>query len=367
VPTDQPPLPSRLDDFAIGQALGSGAMARVLDAVERKSGRPVAIKLLDGSARGSHELRERLAREARLLASVESPHVSRLLDHGWEGDQPFLVLERLRGETLADTLRREGRVTVGRLVEWVEQLLVGVRDCHRVNVIHRDIKPANIFLAEPESTGSGEPTVKLIDFGVARLNDIVSVGSGLTNTHHLIGSVGYMAPEQFESARNVGPAADIYGVGVVIFRCVTGRLPFVSRSLAVLTKLKCEAAAPLVSTVPGAVQSDALDQLVARALALNPTDRFPSASEMLEEWWRVAASLDRGDMPAVDVAFDEDEWVSTLVESLANVPPSGSGFPSSTLRVVAVRAPEEDMKTDPDLRRPSDASIPAGQDPPAER
>jgi serine/threonine-protein kinase len=367
VPTDQPPLPSRLEDFAIGEALGTGAMARVLEAVERKSGRPVAIKLLDGSARGSHELRERLAREARLLASVESPHVSRLLDHGWEGDQPFLVLERLRGETLADTLRREGRIPVGRLVEWVEQLLVGVRDCHRVNVIHRDIKPANIFLAQPETPGSGEPTVKLIDFGVARLNDIVSVGSGLTNTHHLIGSVGYMAPEQFESARNVGPPADIYGVGVVIFRCVTGRLPFVSRSLAVLTKLKCEAAAPLVSSVTGAIQSDALDGLVSRALALKPADRFPSASEMLEEWWRVAASLDRGDLPAVDVAFDEDEWVSTLVESLASVPPGGSGFPSSTLRVVAVRAPDEDMKTDPDLRRPSDASIPASQDPPAER
>jgi serine/threonine-protein kinase len=338
-------------------------MARVLEAVERKSGRPVAIKLLDGSARGSHELRERLAREARLLASVESPHVSRLLDHGWEGEQPFLVLERLRGETLADLLRREGRIPVGRLVDWIEQLLVGVRDCHRVNVIHRDIKPANIFLAE--APGSSEATVKLIDFGVARLNDIVSVGSGLTNTHHLIGSVGYMAPEQFESARNVGPPADIYGVGVVIFRCVTGRLPFVSRSLAALTKLKCEATAPLVSTVQGAVQSDALDELVSRALSLNPAQRFGSASEMLQEWWRVAASLDRGDLPAVDVAFDEDEWVSTLVESLANVPPGGSGFSSSTLRV-AVRAPDDDMKTDPDLRRPSDASISTGQDPPAE-
>jgi serine/threonine-protein kinase len=347
-------------------------MARVLEGVERKSGRPVAIKLLDGSARGSHELRERLAREARLLASVESPHVSRLLDHGWEGEQPFLVLERLRGETLADMLRREGRIAVGRLVDWVEQLLVGVRDCHRVNIIHRDIKPANIFLAQADaerdkstpSPSPREPTVKLIDFGVARLNDIVSVGSGLTNTHHLIGSVGYMAPEQFESARNVGPPADIYAVGVVIFRCVTGRLPFVSRSLAALTKLKCEAMAPRVSTVPGAIQSDALDELVSRALALKPGDRFGSASEMLQEWWRVAASLDRGDMPAVDVAFDEDEWVSTLVESLASAP--SSSFSSSTLRV-AVRTLEEDMKTDPDLRRPSDASIPAGQDPPAER
>jgi serine/threonine-protein kinase len=292
--------------------------------------------------------------------------VSSLLGHGWDGEQPFLVLERLRGETLADLLRREGRLGVARLVDWIEQLLIGVRDCHRASIIHRDIKPANIFLAT--SPAGGEPTVKLIDFGVARIDEIVSASSGLTNTHHLIGSVGYMAPEQLESARNVAPAADLYAVGVVIFRCLTGRLPFIGRSFQVLMKLKCESTPPLVSSLPGSIQSALLDAFVARALDRDPLERFAEAGEMLEEWWRVAAALDR-DAPVgeVEVVFDEDEWVNTLVESLGHAAMS-AGFPSSTMKI-AVRTLEEDLKTDPDIRGPTDsASTPVRprHDPPAE-
>jgi serine/threonine-protein kinase len=358
-----------LEHFDLGAPIGSGAMARVYAAVERKTGRPVAIKLLDSSARRSRELRERLAREARLLASVQSPHVTRLFGHGWDGNQPFLVLERLEGETLAELLRREGRVATARLGEWVEQLLLGVRDCHRAKIIHRDVKPGNIFLAatKPPAGGGGEPPkVKLIDFGVARLADFVNQGSGLTNTHHILGSVGYMAPEQFESARNVGPAADVYAVGVVIFRCLTGRLPFLGGNLLAFTRLKCEGTAPPVSSVAGALRNEALDALVARALERDPAKRFASASQMLEEWWRVAAALER-EAPGVeiDVTFDEDEWVNTLAESVAQAG-AGGGFSSATLRV-AVRFPDDE--TDPEILRPTDSSIAAAQprqDPPAD-
>ena len=311
--------PVPLDEYDIREPLGSGASARVFDAVHKQTGRSVAIKLLDSASRGSRELRERMAREAVVLASVASPHVSRLLGYGWESDQPFLVLERLHGETLADVLRRESRLGAARLVDWVEQLLIGVRDCHRANVIHRDIKPANIFL-EQTGQGEGEPIVKLIDFGVARLNEIASAGTSLTSTHHLIGSMGYMAPEQLEYAKGVGPTADIYAVGVVIFRCVTGRLPFIGRSFEALTKLKCEGTPPALSSLPGVTPNELLDAFVAQALSRDPQLRFASAIEMLEAWWRVAAALDREAQPAapqagVDVVFDEDEWVNTIAES----------------------------------------------------
>ena len=306
--------PVSLDDYELRDALGSGAMARVFDAIHRATGEAVAIKLLDAAARQSHELRERMAREAVLLASVESPHVARLLGFGWEGEQPFLVLERLEGETLADVLRRESRIAPGRLHEWVEQLLIGVRDCHRVNVIHRDIKPANIFLVR----GAGGSTVKLIDFGVARLNEIASAGASLTSTHHLIGSMGYMAPEQLEYAKGVGPTADLYAVGVVIFRCLTGQLPFTGRSFEILTRLKCEGTPPLVSSVEGMQHNGLIDAFVARALSRDPGARFATAGEMLEHWWRVGAAIDRAAPPAdLEVVFDEDEWVSTLAESFA--------------------------------------------------
>jgi serine/threonine-protein kinase len=317
--------PVSLDDYELRDALGSGAMARVFEAIHRATGEPVAVKLLDAAARQSHELRERMAREAVLLASVESPHVARLLGFGWEGEQPFLILERLEGETLADVLRRESRVAPGRLHEWVEQLLIGVRDCHRVNVIHRDIKPANIFLVRAPGLSGGAPappgagtTVKLIDFGVARLNEIASAGASLTSTHHLIGSMGYMAPEQLEYAKGVGPTADLYAVGVVIFRCLTGQLPFTGRSFEILTRLKCEGTPPLVSSVEGMEHNGLVDAFVARALSRDPGARFASAGEMLEHWWRVGAAIDRAAPPAdVEVVFDEDEWVSTLAESFA--------------------------------------------------
>jgi serine/threonine-protein kinase len=296
-------------------------MARVFDAVHKKTGLPVAVKLLDEASRESvqlTELRERMAREAVLLASLQSPHVSQLLGYGWDGTQPFLVLERLLGETLADVLRRDGRLTMAQLVDWIEQLLVGVRDCHREHIIHRDIKPANIFLAR--TSERAEPVLKLIDFGLARLariaaEDQVSGELGLTSTYHVIGSMGYMAPEQLESARSAGPAADLYAVGVVVFRCVTGRLPFVERGLAALTRLKCEATAPRISSLPGVVPNELLDAFVARALSRAPDQRFSCAGEMLEQWWRVGAALDReAPIPRIDVVFTDDEWGSTLVE-----------------------------------------------------
>ncbi len=358
--------PVPLDDFDIREPLGSGAMARVFEAIHKQSGKPVSIKLLDAAARGSRELRERMAREAVVLASLQSPHVSRLLGYGWESEQPFLVLERLEGETLADVLRREKRLAAARLVDWVEQLLVGVRDCHRANVIHRDIKPANIFL---EKRDGAEPVVKLIDFGVARLNEIANLGTSLTSTHHLIGSVGYMAPEQLEYAKGVGPTADIYAIGVVIFRCVSGRLPFIGRSFDVLTKLKTEATAPVLSTLPGVPPNPALDAFLARALSREPRERFDSATAMLEEWWRVAAALERDTvLPEIEVVWDEDEWVNTMAESLAK---SGShasqasiatapGGPSSTsMRAALVRNMVDDMEaaTDPQMTRPSEGQL----------
>jgi serine/threonine-protein kinase len=360
--------PVSLDDFELREHLGSGASARVFDAVHKASGRPVAIKLLDAASRGSREMRERMEREAVVLASVTSPHVSRLLGYGWESDQPFLVLERLQGETLADVLRREGRLGVARLVDWVEQLLIGVRDCHRANVIHRDIKPANIFL-ESTGHGEGEPIVKLIDFGVARLNEIASAGTSLTSTHHLIGSMGYMAPEQLEYAKGVGPTADLYAVGVVIFRCMTGRLPFIGRSFEALTKLKCEGTAPALSSLPGVIPNQLLDEFVAKALSRDPEQRFGSAIEMLEAWWRVAAALDRdAEVPAIDVVFDEDDWVNTIVESLSR---SGSNpRPSASLQAARIRTLDMDLEapTDPEMQRPTDRQIVAASEvePPTE-
>jgi eukaryotic-like serine/threonine-protein kinase len=317
--------PSCLSDYAIAGPLGSGATARVFEATHIRTGRVVAIKVLEPSSRDSHELQMRLEREARALAGVRSPHVGRIFGVGWEAGQPFLVLERLNGETLADVIKRERTIASRSLADWIEQLLLGVRDIHAANVIHRDIKPANIFLVaggDSEIAVRGERTeqvlVKLIDFGVARLKEIALDGASLTSTHHLIGSMGYMAPEQLEYAKGVGPQADLYAVGIVVFRCLTGRLPHMGRSFEALHRMKVDKDPPTLSETLAMPLSASLEEFVAKALARKPEERFASAKEMLEAWWRVASALDRDFPQAPDLPVDEYdiefEDSSTIVE-----------------------------------------------------
>jgi serine/threonine protein kinase len=327
--------PLTLSDFELGGPLGTGATSHVFSATHRTTGRGVAVKMLEPSHRNSAEMRTRLQREAIMLAGVQSPHVGKVLGFGYEEEQPFLVLERLRGETLADLLKREGRVPLDRLSAWVEQLLVGVRDCHTAGVIHRDIKPANIFLENADGGGggggggTGAAAVKLIDFGVARLKEIAQQGRSLTSTHHLLGSMGYMAPEQFQNAKRVGPQADVYAIGVVIFRSVAGRLPFVSRSFETLIKMKVETPSPVLSTMPGVGRNELLDAFVQTALAPHPSSRFDNGHQMLEAWWRVAAALDRDALflDGVEIVFEfEDDFeVSTDVVANGNREGTGEG------------------------------------------
>jgi serine/threonine-protein kinase len=274
-----------------------------------------------------------------MLSGVSSRHVGRILGFGYEKEQPFLVLERLVGETLDTLMKRDGPPPRRRLFEWIGQLLLGVHDCHQAGVIHRDIKPGNIFLVQE---GNGGAFVKLIDFGVARIREIANVGVSLTSTHHLIGSMGYMAPEQFLNARGVGPAADLYAVGVVLFRCYTGQLPFLHRSLERVIKMKCEQEPPALSSIPGVSSHPALDTFVATALAREPSHRFRTAREMLDQWSRVVRALEdqadpHRDEPGthadggVDVVFEDENANTTLVDASPAIRQSPlDAFPASS-------------------------------------
>jgi serine/threonine protein kinase len=333
-----PPLqPAKLTDFKMAGALGSGATAKVYEAVHIASGRAVAIKILEPSQSGT-EMRERFAREAVLLAGVASKHVGNIVGFGFERGQPFLVLERLHGETLDAKLRRDGPVALPIAVRWIEQLLVGVRDCHDQQIIHRDIKPSNIFLHRD----GFEEIVKLIDFGVARLREATGDSGGLTSTNHLIGSMGYMAPEQFNNAKSVGFTADLYAIGVVIFRTLTGRLPFVSRSLEAVIKMKAEQPAPAVSSMPDMPRNVLLDWFVKKTMARDPADRFQNAREMLEHWWNVMASLDE------EGATDVMRGIGRVDESYAGPLLRGTDLPQ-----VISAEPDHDAEEDRTVRRRS--------------
>jgi eukaryotic-like serine/threonine-protein kinase len=353
--------PAKLSDFAMAGALGTGTTAKVWEAVHKGSGRPVAIKVMEQSSSGG-EMRERFAREALLLADVESRHVGKILGFGFEKGQPFLVLERLQGETLDAKLRRDGPVAPPIAVRWIEQLIVGVRDCHDAKVIHRDIKPSNIFL---HHDGFDE-TVKLIDFGVARLREITGELGGLTSTHHLIGSMGYMAPEQFKNAKSVGYQADLYAVGVVIYRTLTGRLPFVSRSLDAIIRMKTEQSPPAISSMAGVIQNPLLDWFVQRAMMREPEGRFQSAREMLEQWWNVMASLDEEGTTDImrGIGRVDESYAGPLHHRPASRPEPDDAHPANdderTIRKQPVPLPSgRSFGRDPSARPPPEAPAPA--------
>jgi serine/threonine-protein kinase len=339
--------PSRLQDFRLEAKIGVGSTARVFEAHHLPTGRKVAVKMLEPAASGSSEHRERLAREALLLAEVTSPHVGRILGYGYDHDNPFLVLERLVGETLDEFLKREKFPAPEQLIGWIEELLIGVRDIHAVGIVHRDIKPSNVFLSGPKlATAGGDQkiTVKLIDFGVARLREMAHVTDALTTPSHVIGSLGYMAPEQFHRARGVTPAADLYAIGVVVYRALTGRLPFTDHSLERVIRMKTEEQAPRVSA-SGKVQPDSpLDLFVAKALQRQAGDRFQSAREMLEAWWVAteAAAIEPPPPPAtvegMDIVFEDEQPITSevadaLLETLTGPAPEMSehGAPSRSV------------------------------------
>jgi eukaryotic-like serine/threonine-protein kinase len=337
--------PAKLAEFQIGGSLlGAGTTARVYEAVHTPSGRSVAIKVLEPSQAGG-ELRERFAREALLLSGVESRHVGAILGFGFDKGQPFLVLERLHGETLDAKLRRDGPVPVPSALQWTEQLLIGMRDCHDAKVIHRDVKPSNIFLHKD----TFDEVVKLIDFGVARLREITGETGGLTSSSHLIGSMGYMAPEQFRNAKTVNFTADLYAVGVVIFRMLTGRLPFVSRSIDAVIRMKSEQQPPPVSSMPATPQNPLLDWYVQKAMAREPAARFQSAREMLEQWHAVMASFDdEGATEVGRVIGRVDESYAGPVPRPPSLHPASEKPSDRTVREVApVTQPSPEGKGDP--------------------
>lgn len=344
---------AKLSDFRLGGRLGDGSSARVYEGVHIATGRPVAIKVVaDHALLEGQEVRERFAREALLLAGVESRYVNKILGFGFERGRPFLVLDRLRGETLDAKLRRDGAVPPLIAARWTEQLISGVRDCHAAQILHRDIKPSNLFLHREhgrehegrEHQGREHERAEvltLIDFGVARLMQLAG-DTDLTSPGDLIGSMGYMAPEQFERAQAVGWPADLYAVGVVVFRMFTGRLPFVSRSLEAAIRMKLAEPVPLVSSV-SQMRSAALDAFVLKATARDPAARFQSAREMLEDWSTVVPALE----DAVDHAVttvrvgpgDASEGAGTLASAHDVSLPESSEVPTLSRRAASAAQP----------------------------
>lgn len=273
--------------WRIARQLGRGAVGAVFEAHDR-DGQRVAIKVLHGEWRQNEQVVERFAREARVLMRLTNEHVGKLLDVGnldeEQGDLPYLVLEYLEGRDLDEHLR-EGPVAFRQAFAWGADACEGVAEAHALGVIHRDLKPSNLFLAN----GSGNPQVKVLDFGIAAGEPASGLPSRLTNVESLLGSPAYMAPEQMMSSADVDARSDIWSMGALLYHSVTGHLPFPGAGhLEIFSKAMMRPPVPMrahVKDTPPEVEA-----VILKCLRKQRTDRFASMHELATALRSVAAA-----------------------------------------------------------------------------
>jgi tetratricopeptide (TPR) repeat protein len=278
--------------FAVERLAGSGGMGMVFQALDRVTGERIALKVLQ-SETSQHS--DRFEREARILAELFHTRIVRYVAHGHTPEgKHWLAMEWLDGEDLADRLRGEV-LTVAEAVGVTRCAAEALAEAHARGIVHRDIKPSNLFLP------SGElDRLKVLDFGIAHLNFATRA---MTRTGMTLGTPGYMAPEQARGDREVGPPADVFALGCVLFECLTGRPPFVGEHMmAVLAKVLLEEA-PHVRELRAEVPVE-LDRLVARMLTKDAKLRPSGAGDVIR------------DLDALDSAIPA-ERTSTRTQALA--------------------------------------------------
>jgi eukaryotic-like serine/threonine-protein kinase len=246
----------------------------------------VAVKLLLDRALGRESALRRFRREARALARLHHPNIVAVYDYGAiEPHGAFLVMERIRGRTLREELRSRGPLPGPEAAEWFEPLLLGIEAAHEEGVIHRDLKPENLARVRPEY---GPPTVKILDFGVAKLQPIDTASDHLTASGAVIGTLGYMSPEQL-GGHELDARTDLFAIGVIVVETLTGRWPFQGTTYGELL------AAIVLEPYhfPGTtVQARNLDAVLQRCLAKDPRGRFSRAADLGRELLPALRNLD---------------------------------------------------------------------------
>ncbi len=282
-------------------------------------GSPVAVKFLDARLADSSAFVARFEREARAAASIQSPHVVQVYDFGVDNGTPYLAMELLRGEDLRTRLRRMGRLSLGTTAGLVVQVGKALRRAHEAGIIHRDIKPGNLFLARSDD----EEVLKVLDFGIAKEAD--QTIDEHTRTGELVGSPHYVSPEQARGQRDLDHRSDVWSVGVIIFRMLTGHLPFPGEGLGnVLSKVLTEPPPKVQTIVPGLPV--ALDEFFVKALAKKREERFGSVRELVDAFVALVQSEQEEDSLA------PPSW-STIVS--VSIPPP-AGIPVEAAAVVSI-------------------------------
>jgi serine/threonine-protein kinase len=277
--------------YRLIRVLGKGGMGDVWLAEDGAPGAFVALKLIHSQLAKNDEVRGRFAREARVAARLKSPHVARLLAYGETEDGiPYIAMERLVGETLRDRLAARGRIRLPEMARILAHVCRGVANAHEQQLVHRDLKPENIFLSHE---GNNEVT-KVLDFGVAKSIDALSMANfDPTTTGALLGTPVYMSPEQAQGLKTIDMRSDLWSLGVVVFECITGALPFHAAALTQLVGKISFGPIPVPSQVaPEAGITPTVDAWMARAMSRPTTERFGSVQELSDAFLAAVGVVD---------------------------------------------------------------------------
>jgi len=303
----------RIDRYELLELIGEGGMGAVYRALDTRLGRTVALKTVIATHLGSafnQELRARFMREALAASKVEHRNVVQVIDFGVAEDgTPYLVMEYLRGGDLAGLLKdTPGLLPIEQVADIMLNVCAALRACHQQGIVHRDLKPSNIFLAETD-TG---PEVKVLDFGVSK----APIAGDLTQEGQILGTPQYLSPEQVNG--RVGPESDQYAIGVLLYICLTKRLPFEEHQNLSLLKAIEVGRFP----APRGYRPDIpelLEAAILRAMSADPTQRFESVHALGQALWSFASP--RGQIEWRNYYFNTPSPVGAHQPTLPVTPP----------------------------------------------
>jgi serine/threonine-protein kinase len=288
-------VPRRIGQkYGVIELLGEGGMGRVYLAEDMDLGRKVAIKVLSENLAGNREYTERFRREARAVAAIGHPNIVQVHEIGMTDEGcPFLVMELLEGSDLHDVLNTVGVLSVERAVDLMGQVLFALSAAHRVGIVHRDLKPENIYLtsravttwSDFEDTTSNRrspETAKILDFGISRfIEPVGSTAPQLTQSGVVLGTPFYIAPEQIRDVAHVDGRADLFAVGVILFECLTGALPFTGDNVhTILHNVLAQPTPDPLARRPDLPEGIAA--VIQRAMEKDPARRFQDADAFIE-------------------------------------------------------------------------------------
>jgi serine/threonine-protein kinase len=275
---------TRLGRYQVVRLIGEGGMGAVYEAVHLAIGKKVAIKIMSADLAADPDARARFLREAQLTSRVRHPHAVDVTDVGNEGGKAFLVMELLEGEDLASFIQWRGRLPLEQAADVMLPVCAAVAAAHDEGIIHRDLKPHNIFLSQ---TRDWAIVPKVVDFGISKgprdqlpaTSPAPVLSPVVKTTVGLMGSLGYLAPEQLAGTRTVSPASDQYALGIILHECVTGRAAFpgddVAKVFGDIVRGRRTPAGELRSDLP-----EGFERIIDQATSRDPTARFPSVRAM---------------------------------------------------------------------------------------